>query len=128
MKLKKGIKFDSWKLRWTLFPFHILEEILKALMCGSCKYEDNNWMRMEGLRERCKDSLQRHVADYLKGEVQDYDGGKGDMLHVLAHAAWCCIFIMWIDIKEQVFVPFTPNYQAITEKYDQEKVLKNLVK
>ncbi|NLA84833.1 MAG: hypothetical protein GX854_09995 [Clostridiales bacterium] len=46
--LKEGIKYDSEKLRYDLFPVEALEEITKVLTYGAAKYSPDNWRKKEG--------------------------------------------------------------------------------
>ncbi len=116
------MKFDSFKLRWTLLPLIALKEVVKVLTAGACKYADDNWQKVEDAKLRYKDASFRHLTAYLEGEVEDSDYG----LHHLAHLICDAFFLIWFDIMEGIYKPFTPNFKSIKEKYDKVKKEKDL--
>ena len=118
---QKGIKFDDFKDDWTLLPYQPIVEVIKVLMCGACKYFRDNWQNVE--RVRYEKALIRHATAYvLKKEIEDEDYG----LHHLAHLICCALFLIWFDIQEKLYVPFTPNYSDIKKKYDKIKKEKGI--
>ena len=115
----QGIKFDNSneKLRWLLVPWAALQEIVKVLQAGAVKYLPDNWMRVPNAIERYREALLRHVIADANGELIDKDYG---LLH-LAHAGCCILFLIWFYIRDKMFVPFTPDYKIIEEKYKEQK-------
>ena len=91
---KKGIKFDSGKLRWSLLPYDALADVVRVLMHGAAKYEDFNWQHVvseDGGKARYFDALQRHLIAWWNGEINDPEDG----LSHLAHATCCLLFLLW---------------------------------
>jgi hypothetical protein len=115
----QGIKFDNGdeKIKWMLVPWLALKEITKVLMAGAVKYLPDNWKKVPDSINRYKEALLRHVIADAEGELVDKDYG---LLH-LAHAGCCILFLIWFYIQEKMFVPFTPDYKAIEERYKQQK-------
>jgi len=115
----QGIKFDTGneKIKWMLVPWAALKEIAKVLMAGAVKYFPDNWKRVPDAIFRYKEALLRHVIADAEGELVDKDYG---LLH-LAHAGCCILFLIWFYIEEKMFQPFTPDYDAIKEKYEEQK-------
>ena len=121
--MEKGIKYDDFKLDWTLLPFKSVVEVIKVLMCGACKYSRDNWKKVPELRYRYKKALMRHATNYaLKDEMLDEDY----KLHHLAHLICCALFLIWLDIEDKLYIPFEPNYAEIKKKYDKIKQEKGI--
>ncbi len=97
--MKEGAKYDKGKLRWTLMPWDVLEEIVKVYEHGARKYERDNWKKMED-PNRYTDALIRHLAEYLKGNQIDEESGD-DKLYHLAQVAWNAIAKLWFDLRRQ---------------------------
>jgi hypothetical protein len=117
----KGIKFDDFKLDWTLLPYQPVAEVIKVLMCGACKYFRDNWQNVD--KVRYKKALMRHATAYaIKDEILDEDY----KLHHLAHLVCCALFLIWFDIRDKMYIPFEPDYKAIQDKYDKIKKQKGI--
>jgi len=88
----EGIKYDSEKLDWTLFPWSEATEVMEVLMGGAKKYAPNNWKKLENGEKRCIAAAMRHIIAHLSGE----DINKDDFnLSHLAHAACGILFAMY---------------------------------
>ena len=85
-----GMKFDSGKPQYGLFPPFALDEIAKVLTYGAEKYAPNNWRHVENSSKRYFDAAQRHMWAIARGEVNDPESG---FPHA-AHAATCLLFLM----------------------------------
>lgn len=113
-----GVKFSEYKIDWTLLLKSCYEPILevcKVLNMGACKYSADNWRKVS--KEEYVKGLCRHVIDgYLSGEVED----PAEKTHHLSHAICCCLFLIWFDIRDGLFTPFTPDYKAIKLKYEKQ--------
>lgn len=90
-------KYDTGKVRPTLFPVEAIEAILPVIEYGAAKYAVNNWRKSveepNGL-QRYKDALMRHWMEYLKDPMSvDEESG----LRHLHHAACNMIFLASLD-------------------------------
>lgn len=83
-----GVKFDSDKLQWDLFPFDLAEDELRVWMFGAKKYSAHNWRKGMPM-SRGFNALVRHLTAYMYGEDKDPESGESH----LAHAA-CCLKMM----------------------------------
>jgi hypothetical protein len=108
-KLKKGIKYDAGKPRWSLLPFREMDEVVKVLTFGSKKYDDENWKKIEP--ERYQSALGRHYSLYMQGEKNDKESG----LSHLAHLICCALFLMWHEFKNKA-VYIGEQYIRITKR------------
>lgn len=94
---KKGKKHDEGKLRHSLIPIGVIEEIIKVLMWGSKIYGDDNWKKVEHAEERYYDATRRHMEKRRGGELRATDSG---LLHS-AHQAANDIFAIWFDMQKE---------------------------
>lgn len=85
-----AVKYDSGKVRTTLFPTRIYLETCKVFDYGAVKYDVGNWKRGKSFdHSRLIDAFERHIAAVKLGQLHDPDTGK---LHV-AHAM-CCLAML----------------------------------
>jgi hypothetical protein len=88
---KTGLRFNEGKLRWGLVHYKSLEPLVRVLMAGAEKYDDNNWMK--GLNKReILECLQRHLAALMDGEINDKETGLPHIGHVMANAMFYSYF------------------------------------
>lgn len=79
------------KLRFSLIPAEVEEELAKILTYGAAKYEPNNW-------KKCKDttfywdSLLRHLHQYRIGNPIDAESGFNHLSHALCNLAFLVYF------------------------------------
>jgi hypothetical protein len=92
MKHKKD---DQGKLRWHLFPFEILIEVVQIFDQGAQRYGVDNWQKCKDW-DRYFDAMMRHIMSWRLGEKIDPKSKK----HHLAHAICCAIFLIWSDRKK----------------------------
>lgn len=90
-----GLKKDSGKLPWRLLPFDAVREVVKVLQKGAEKYSENNWVHVEGARDRYFDALMRHVIAWYEGEQNDSEWN----LNHLAHGSCCILFLLALDLR-----------------------------
>ena len=93
-----GIKYDTGKLRYDLIPVESVEEVVKVITYGAVKYKPNNWQHVENYKDRYYAACQRHLVEWKKGIKIDGESG----LRHLAHAACCIIFILYLELKEEL--------------------------
>jgi len=92
-KNKIGFKSDKNKLRWSLFQFQELEDVLKVLEYGCIKYSKDNWQLVPNAKERYFNAVMRHLIAWHNGERKD----KESNLSHLSHAACGIHFLQWFD-------------------------------
>lgn len=87
-----GIRNNQGKLRWSLFDYKSLEQILEVLEKGAIIHEEGNWQL--GLhREETLESMQRHLSALMKGEEIDPD--PNFKTHHAANLAVNCMFYLY---------------------------------
>ena len=100
--LLEGVKYDNDKLRMNLLNLNYLDEMVKVLMFGSEKYDDNNWMKVAQAKERYFEASVRHL------KAMQEDGGIINLNSIdnesgyshLAHAMCCLYFLEYFRRKE----------------------------
>jgi hypothetical protein len=97
--LAEGAKYDEGKLRWGLLPWSSVEDVVRVLMYGAEKYEDNSWQRVENGQERYLDALTRHLVEIQKGHVTDSESGLSHMSHVACNA----LFLLYLMEQDQAY-------------------------
>jgi len=90
---KQGVKYDENKPRYDLIPHAALREVADVLTMGAAKYSDDNWKRVDGLRQRYTAALMRHTEAWRSGERIDPESGRSHLAHVICNA----MFLMWAD-------------------------------
>lgn len=96
--LREGMKYDSDKLRYDLFPIEVIECIVDIFTYGAKKYAPNNWKKLEPFEDRYYAALMRHLAEWRKGNKIDKESGR---LHI-GHAAWNALALVWRDLQEHI--------------------------
>ena len=92
MKKLIGIKFDSDKPDWSLFPFTAGEAVVKIMMFGAKKYARDNWKHVKP-GERYLAAAIRHIGKWLDGQPKDDETGYSH----LWHAGCCLLFAIWLE-------------------------------
>ena len=102
-------KFDSGKLKYSLFPDVVLRDVIKIMMFGAEKYGADNWKQCED-DTRYYDALRRHVDSWRDGEYLD---PESNMPH-LAHALCNLVFLHYLTQRKHNDTPkpskTTPTY------------------
>lgn len=105
-KLLVGRKFDKEKLRWELMPTKALAPIIRVLMMGSEKYDDDNWKYVKECKRRYYAAAMRHLTEWFDGDAIDSESGESH----LAHAGACIIFLIWHEMNQtKEFLNTTPE-------------------
>ena len=89
--MRRGKKFDTDKVDWTLMPWKELEQVLMILEFGAKKYSRDNWKHVEA--SRYEKAAMRHLISYITGELNDPETGKSHLAHLPCNA----LFLMWND-------------------------------
>jgi hypothetical protein len=88
-----GIKHDETKIKWSLLPWDVMEEVAEVMQHGAEKYGLDNWKHVDPPM-RYWDAAMRHMIAFRQGEKLDES-----TLHHLAHAITSLIFLLWHDNK-----------------------------
>lgn len=91
--MTSGIKYDTGKLRWSIFPWPGAEDVMKVIEYGAGKYSPGNWKNVLSDpfgEERYLDAALRHLLAHAMGEKLDPESG----LPHLAHACCCLLFLL----------------------------------
>lgn len=93
---KSGLKYDSGKIRYDLYPIGAYEGCAKVLTFGAFKYAPNGWKTVSDGKNRYYAALIRH----LNAQKQFTDSGKKGLaldeesgLPHLDHAQCCLVFL-----------------------------------
>ena len=83
-------KADNGKLKLTLVPTEVIEDIAEVRMYGNEKYHDpDNWKTVEV--ERYRDALFRHLLAYIKDpKGKDAESGIEHYKHIACNIAFIC--------------------------------------
>jgi hypothetical protein len=88
-------KFDSNKPDMVLFPYEVIEPIIRVLEVGAKKYGRDNWRRCEDPK-RYANAFIRHMAAWLGGEILDKETG----LPHLHHMACNIVFLVALNVVD----------------------------
>lgn len=86
---EQGLRFNDGKLRYDLLEPYAIEQLVKIFTMGSKKYQPNNWLKGLPWMDVIA-SLERHLAEFKKGD--DFDK-ESQLLH-MAHVAWNALAIV----------------------------------
>lgn len=83
-------KADAGKIRPTLVPVEVIEDIAVVREYGNAKYGDpDNWKTVEV--ERYRDALYRHLLEYIKDpKSKDAESGIEHYKHMATNIAFIC--------------------------------------
>lgn len=86
-----GLRFNKGKVRWGLMHYKSIEPMIRVLMYGAEKYDDNNWQK--GLNKKeILECLQRHLAALMDGETHDAESGLPHIGHIMCNAMFFSYF------------------------------------
>ena len=92
-------KKDAGKPRLTFVPQQIIYDVARVREYGNAKYLDpDNWQTVE--IERYRDSMYRHMLDYLESpQGLDKDSGLPHIAHLACNVAFLCEMEGWVRKK-----------------------------
>jgi hypothetical protein len=90
-------KDDEGKIRWSLLPLDVIQEVIKVLMHGEKKYSAFGWKDLPNWRERYYDAAMRHITKWAQGTEIDKDSGYPH----LACAICNLIFLRYLESREK---------------------------
>lgn len=96
----KGIKHDHGKPRPDLILHTMARAVLevsKVAAFGAEKYDDDNWLLVDGANRRYADAKARHM---LQGAIESHDKESG-LLHA-AHEAWNALALLELKLRERL--------------------------
>ena len=82
---KKSMRFNKGKLAWGLVHYASITPLVTVLMFGAAKYAPDNWKKGLDLTE-ILESLQRHLAALMDGEIRDPESGCLHIGHIMCNA------------------------------------------
>ena len=85
----KSLRYNSGKPKWSQIHYKSLEPMIKVLEYGESKYNKKNWQVGLDLVE-IQESMQRHLAAVMDGELYDKESGELHIGHVMSN----CMF--WV--------------------------------
>lgn len=83
--VQKADRYNDGKLQWSLVHFKSLEPMVQVLEFGARKYAPHNWKKGLGLK-KVMESMMRHVAAIMDGEVNDPETGLPHIGHIMCNA------------------------------------------
>lgn len=81
----KALRYNEGKPKWSLVHYKSLEPMIRVLEYGCLKYAPYNWMKPMDLTE-ILESMQRHLAALMDGEIFDAESGISHMGHLQCNA------------------------------------------
>jgi hypothetical protein len=81
-KVKHDGKRDSHKPRYSLLPWHALDQVARLMTESSATHGDRDYLARENASARYREAAMRHLAAIFRGEEIDESG-----FHHLAHLA-----------------------------------------
>ena len=103
MKEDQGIRENQGKLRWSLVSWKALEPMVKVLMFGAKKYDDNNWKKGLKYTEVCE-SLQRHMNAFIDGENNDKESKLYHIGHIMCNAMFLSYMFLFRKDMDDRFI------------------------
>jgi len=82
---EKAMRFNDGKVDWSQMHYESMEPMIRVLEFGARKYAKKNWMKDMPITD-ILNSMQRHLAALMDGEVVDAESGIAHMGHVQCNA------------------------------------------
>lgn len=87
------MKDTKKKLRWTLVPADVLNQIVRVFDYGANKYAPHDWKLQNNGEIIYLDAAFRHINAHCQGRFRDKDSGLPHLSHAIASlmmALWHC--------------------------------------
>ena len=81
----KALRYNEGKPKWSLVHYESLIPMIRVLEFGALKYAPKNWMKPMNETE-ILESMQRHLAAVMDGELYDKESGIHHMGHIMCNA------------------------------------------
>ena len=107
--VKRALRYNTDKLKWSLVHFKSLEPMVKVLEFGAKKYSADNWKK--GLdKKEILESMMRHLTALMDGEACDPESGISHIGHIQCNAMFYSYFdktqpINWNAFKDEILNP-----------------------
>jgi hypothetical protein len=103
-KKVKGLKSNIGKVQWSLIPFKVLKEVVKAFMHGNEKYSRDNWkVNVQENEYFYYDALMRHYEELHTKRFEENNQkliiDRDSKLPTLAHIICNCLILLWHQLK-----------------------------
>ena len=85
LETEHALRYNKGKPKWSYVHFESLEPMIRVLEYGALKYAPYNWQKPMPLVE-ILESMQRHLAALIDGELVDAESGISHMGHIQANA------------------------------------------
>lgn len=84
-KQEQALRYNAGKAEYSMLDLKCLEQCVRVLEFGAKKYARNNWKK--GMpTSKIIDSMLRHLACLLEGEVLDSESGLSHLGHIQCNA------------------------------------------
>ena len=80
-----ALRYNEGKPKWSLVHYGSLIPMVRVLEFGAKKYAPKNWQKPMPL-DQILESMQRHLAAIMDGELYDKESGIHHMGHIQANA------------------------------------------
>jgi hypothetical protein len=87
----KALRYNQGKVEWSLMHYGSMVPMIRVLMFGAKKYAPDNWKK--GLdRRQLLESMQRHLAALMDGEVIDPESNESHIGHLMCNCMFYSYF------------------------------------
>lgn len=85
--MQETLRYNEWKVDWTLVDFPSIESLPKVLAYGAGKYERDNWkLGWDKATTECFiGCAMRHMVAMMNWEMVDEESGELHSGHVMAN-------------------------------------------
>jgi hypothetical protein len=97
---KKALRYNEGKPQWGLVHYKSMEPMVRVLEFGAKKYAPNNWMNDMDTR-KILESMQRHLAALMDGELNDPETGMSHMGNIQCNAMFYNFHIEKLKREEE---------------------------
>ena len=82
---EKALRYNEGKRKWSLVHYKSIEPLVEVLEYGALKYAPENWKKGLDCKE-ILESMQRHLAALMDGEILDKESGLPHVGHIMCNA------------------------------------------
>ncbi len=80
-----ALRYNQWKLRWSLVDWKSIEPMVQVLEFGAKKYSEDNWKKPMD-KKQILNSAMRHLIAMMNGEENDPESGLPHVGHLMCNA------------------------------------------
>lgn len=85
VKQNKALRYNEWKIRWSLVDWKSMEPMVQVLEFGAKKYEEENWKKPMD-KTQILNSAIRHLIAMMNGEENDPESGLPHVGHLMCNS------------------------------------------